>query len=140
MLLLSILRVATTWKVLVTDCRLFGIWRKVFLTVALAETPAILIVLVGPLLAVLGVVSLLIVLLLLLLLLILRRKPSSKALTGLEGVGSRLKGGHVGAESASLCLAGVLGVDIELLLGLAGQVFVLSSRIVLPRVEVRHGE
>lgn len=104
------------------------------LTISLAKTTTILllVILIITLLAILGVVALLVVLLLL----VLWHEASSKALARLEGLSGRLERGYIGAE-ATLRLAGVL-VDVELLLGLAREIVVLSSRIILPRVEVRH--
>lgn len=73
-------------------------------------------------------------LLVVLLLLILPKSPT-KGLTRLESLSG-------GLERSSARSEGTLGssrVHVELLLGLLGEVLVLSSRIVLPRVEVRHG-
>lgn len=81
--------------------------------------------------AVLRVVALLVVLLILLLI--------AAELARLESLSRGLEGGSgsVRPETARLPLA--LLVHVELLLRLASQVLVLRSRIILPRVEVRHG-
>ena len=113
-------------------------------TIALAISPAVLVVLVEVLLllrrrrrlllsAILGIVTLLIVLLLLVLRLVLSK------LARLEILGRRLEGGDAWSET-SLRLGGVLGVQVELLLSLTGEVLVLGGRIIFPRVEVRHDE
>lgn len=117
----------------------------VSLVIALAEASTIaLVLLVEALLlaSILGVVSLLIVLLLLLLLLrllVLGRISSAVSLARLEGLGVWLKGGDAWAE-IPLRLGGVLGVHVELLLGLAREALVLSSGVILPRVEVGHSD
>lgn len=55
-------------------------------------------------------------------------------LTRLEGGCARCKGRSTGAETR---LAWVVA-QVQLLLGLLGQVLVLGSRVIFPRVEVRH--
>jgi len=84
--------------------------------------------------AVLGVITLLIVLLVL-------GRVTAVGLARLEALRGGLEsgGGGVRSEGATLALALALLVDIQLLLSLPGQALILGSRIVLPRVEVRHG-
>lgn len=104
-------------------------------TIALAVSSTVLAVLIEALLSssILGIITLLIVLLLLVL-----GRVSSK-LAGLERLSGRLERGDIRSE-ASLRLGGVLLVEVQLLLSLAGEVLILSGRIVLPRVEVGHGD
>lgn len=84
------------------------------------------------LLAVLRIVALLVILLL-----ILRRRSSSIGLAWLERLGAGLERCDGWAE-APLRLGRVQGVHVELLLRLSREVLILSSRVVLPRVEVGH--
>lgn len=103
--------------------------------VTLVVVELLLLLLVEALLgAVLRIIALLVVWLLLVLL-----RVSSILLAGLEGRGAGLERSDAGSEAA-LRGGGVAGVHIELLLGLAGEVLVLSGRVVLPGVEVGHGD
>lgn len=109
------------------------------LIVGLTEASAIglrsAVLIEGLLLAVLRVVALLVVLLLI----GSRMAASAVGLAWLESLGVRLERGGSGTKRP-LRLGGVGGiVDMELSLRLPGQVLVLGSRIVLPRVEVGHG-
>lgn len=79
---------------------------------------------------ILRVVSLLLPVILLLLVLL---RISAAKLAGLEGLSGGLERGSTRSEAAGG------RVHVELLLSLLGEVLVLGSRIVLPRVEVRHG-
>lgn len=54
---------------------------------------------------------------------------ATKWLAGLERLGSGLESSGIGTETSLLLTA-----DVQLLLGLASQVVILSSRVVLPRL------
>jgi hypothetical protein len=104
------------------------------LLVALAEATTVLLLLVVALLAtILRVIALLVVLLLLVL---LSTVAAAVRLARGEGLCAWLERSNVRSES-TLCLG---GVDVELLLRLAREVLVLGSRVVLPRVKMRHDD
>lgn len=108
----------------------------VALLVALAEATTVLLLLVVALLAtILRIIALLIVLLLLVLLSTVAAAAAVRLARG-EGLCAWLERSNVWSEP-TLCLG---GVDVELLLRLAREVLVLSSRVVLPRVKVRHDD
>ena len=114
--------------------------RTVALIVSLviATTVALILVVAGLGTAVLRVVPALVVILrvlLLLLLLLLLLRVAAVALGRLEGLRRGLKRLRAGTEAATGLLA---LVEVELLLRLPRQVLVLRGRVVLPRVQVSH--